>query len=422
MLLVLIWIAKDDSAGFSFLFDFPTDNHDTFMDYFNSVYRWRGNPIDGTYTSIYPPLTELGYVVLSKMLTPANSVGPFDLRAGHSYSTIITFSCTFIECVLYLSCAIVIHEILSSRGEDNKTLSWLTTGAVLMTLPFVYALERGNSIIVCFLAILIFLWAYGHEGRAWREVACITIAVAANIKVYPAVFLGMYLADRRFKEFWKAVLYSAVLFVVPFAAFGGFQSFLDMINNLFFETSNTMRQGFGQKVGLANLISFFLNAVQGTADFRFPNGVAVILLVALDLLVIILRVRSSKNENGGTVGQNTWRLALILGSSITLMPSFSYIYNGLFTLPGIVLLISDYDAIAKKQAWVLLCACLMTVLVIPFTAADITPSMTAAGQYIYPVNATHLMASIGYCVIYAAVLRGEVHDCQTKRERRKATN
>lgn len=411
ILLVLFWVAKDDEAGFGFLFDFPTDNHDTFMDYFNSIYWARVSPVHGEYYGIYPPLTEFGYVLLGKMLLPQNPVGSLELRAGHSLSTVITFSCALTECILYSACALLMHEFFAQneRGSSKK-LSWLITGVMLSTLPFVYALERGNSVVICFLAILIFLYAYEREGRAWQETACISIAIAANIKVYPVIFLGMYLADGRFKDFWKAFLYSTILFIVPFAAFNGLQSFLDLLNNIFSETSKTSQQGFGQKVGLANLISFFVNTCRGTVDYRFSNGAAVLVLAAIDLLVIFLQMQSKKDGAATSDEHDAWRLALMLGSSITLMPSFSYIYNGLFTLPGIVLFLRDRKSITEKSESVIFVACLMTTLVIPYAGADIAPAMTRAGQYIYPVTATHLMASLGYCIIYISTLLGELRE------------
>lgn len=70
-----------------------------------------------------------------------------------------------------------------------------------------------------------------HDDKWSRELALILIAVAAGIKIYPAVFGMLYVKEKRYQEAGRLILYGMICFFVPFVFFGGFHGLVQMLLN-----------------------------------------------------------------------------------------------------------------------------------------------------------------------------------------------
>ena len=64
------------------------------------------------------------------------------------------------------------------------------------------------------------LYLKDRSSAASREAALILIAMAAGIKLYPAIIGVIYLREKRFKEAIRLVIYGLIIFLVPFAFCG----------------------------------------------------------------------------------------------------------------------------------------------------------------------------------------------------------
>ena len=109
--------------------------------------------------------------------------------------------------------------------------------------PFWLAIERGNMSLLV-LILLMYAMALKDSTKIWeRETALLLFAMAAALKLYPAVFGLLYLISKRYKEAVRLVIYGALLFThqlygvlfffLPFVFFQGvhgFQIFLHNIN------------------------------------------------------------------------------------------------------------------------------------------------------------------------------------------------
>ncbi len=67
----------------------------------------------------------------------------------------------------------------------------------LLTYPAVMVLDRGNVEGLLFLVLALFLFAY---QRGWYRTGAALLGLAAALKILPALFLLLFVADRRYKE------------------------------------------------------------------------------------------------------------------------------------------------------------------------------------------------------------------------------
>ena len=143
-------------------------------------------------------------------------------------------------------CAVVFLAtiILISRSQAAPCL-------VMLSMPFMFALERGNPVWISAAAVGVFL-AWWDDERDWKRcVAAICLAVAAVLKIAPAALGLLYLLGRRdlgvvgraripcraafggrTREIVIAVVAAAILFFVPWLFLKeGFAALPIMIGN-----------------------------------------------------------------------------------------------------------------------------------------------------------------------------------------------
>ena len=123
----------------------------------------------------------------------------------------------------------------------------LSVGAVLLSLPVIFAMERGQCDALVLLLLLIAAFAMVRDkGLGWELVAGIALAVALWIKIYPAALLLAPLALRRYRVFAIALLATGAIG----AASMGLT--LEWIDNL--------RGGQGERVGPIMEVKNWLSA------------------------------------------------------------------------------------------------------------------------------------------------------------------
>jgi hypothetical protein len=147
---------------------FVFDTNDTFMDWFHTAY-WAHNP--GAYSvwkTIYFPLSFVITGVFADPRCYAN--GPFDARqCDWIASAAIVLS--------YMGCVIV--SAVAFYRNDRRTAT-MRTIAVGLGGPLLFALERGNLIMLAYIA---FVLIYGQILKSKSAVA-LAAGFLVNMKVY----------------------------------------------------------------------------------------------------------------------------------------------------------------------------------------------------------------------------------------------
>jgi len=221
------------SGGSSFKGLFMSDTSDTFMDHYNSVVY---NDIDPYENGVvYPPLATLTYGCLLKLIPedafdsiisdPTVLAQPRDIKLSQEFVfqfIIFTVAVTFL-----LLAAVYICK--KGHACEKAFLSLL----VLTSAPMLYALERGNNILIPLIFSLIFVNFYDSENKVIKEIALISLGIAVAFKLYPIAFGVLLFRNKQYKELVRAGIYCIVLTVLPFFLFyDGFNSINRFLNRL----------------------------------------------------------------------------------------------------------------------------------------------------------------------------------------------
>ncbi len=165
---------------------FIYDSVDTFMDYFNTNYWARQEGRFEEWRSIYPIIV-FAFAQLFRSSTCDSVAGSVELRNCDSQSIYYVF-------IIYgLAVLICAFKLLGVKSRRPPLLwAWLGLSLVLLlSLPGLYALERGNYIVLA----LFFLASAVVLPPDWRS--ALFLALAINIKQYLLVLLLVHFLKGR---------------------------------------------------------------------------------------------------------------------------------------------------------------------------------------------------------------------------------
>ena len=205
---------------------------------------------------LYPPLGNLLLRLIGRLL-PAEylNTADEDFYTWRDYNAVI---------LVYLLLTLVAFAWIAARlaREEHPTpRRSLLLFCLLCGFPFVFWLERGNAVLFIVPLLLIYAQNYDSE-KAWaREVGLIALALAFALKLYPALFGVVLLADRRFKEAIRCAVYALALLILPSFAYGGPVILWNMVRNVgrFSYYSSGRAEAFYHSFGIpASVISALL--------------------------------------------------------------------------------------------------------------------------------------------------------------------
>ena len=351
--------------------------YDSFMDFYNSIfYSYQLKPYD--LNSIYPAGAHLIFYFCSLFIPKeVNAAGAFYIR--NFYGGQLVF-------LLYNIVSIALFTHLIKRVVKGSDLySALVEGVLLISLPFIYLFSRGNIIFIALNFSFLFIVLKDHENPLVRELSYIFLALAASIKIYPALFGLLLLDQRRFKDALRTLVYGIVIFSVPFIFTGGFKSFLVFIQSILQESSLTENYGFAYKVNLTTILrSLFL-----ISGFSEPN-------LHLGIVSIFVFMGSIVSSFFLTT---EWKKYLIYSLIIILLPSISFTYSLVFLSIPIAYFMKSERASIKGD---LFYAILLALSISSFAfinddfLAQILPSF-------YRVNISTLISNISLLILFSVL-------------------
>lgn len=210
---------------------------DYFMDFFNSI-RDAGTLDVYSKRIIYPPLANMFFYFCSKFINPNLVATDFENR--NLLQT--DYSCLFI----YLSFAFaviiffifIVSKYVYKQGYSNYTV--LLPVILTCSYPVLYCFQRGNIALLTLAFTLFFVVYRNSQNGFLRELSFILLAIAAGLKIYPALFGLLLIFDKKYKSAVRLIIYGVLAFILPFFFYDGFESIRQLFNNLtvFAEKSN----------------------------------------------------------------------------------------------------------------------------------------------------------------------------------------
>ncbi len=335
-LMVLLSVATRDWF-FRWAMDIDFDSM-MFGDHFESMMTSMDHPYTG-YRIIYPPIITGVYAIMGWASYPYRSDigGNLMEQFANSHVGMMGF-------ILFMLVALILVSLLTHRMLDREfggTRVSVLFCCFLLTIPFIYALERGNCILYSVVFMLIFLIGFRSENKKIRYVAYVALALAASIKLFPFVLAVLILKERRYSEFvWCSVI-TAALLVVPFVFFDG--SIVDLFNNIFDYSSATAR--IENDLNIRGWVTI-LNRVLFNSDLPSLGFIVISFVLGISVLSVLLDREMP-----------LWQAVAILGCNITIgfANSTGYIYLNM--LPALLLfLLSEKVLTCRTLVYLILFA------------------------------------------------------------------
>ncbi|MBR1937374.1 MAG: DUF2029 domain-containing protein [Spirochaetales bacterium] len=179
-----------------------------------------------------------------------------DLWANHTV-ILMTFYYLIIQYLL------IGHSIicLCKKFKTNQ----LILIPLMMSYPMLYTLERANHVLFTAACINYFIAFYDRDEQLLRLLSCLCLALAASMKIYPALFGFLYFEKKQNKEIVISALMTIFLFFVPFLFFKhGLNNFTRLLWNIKQFTTMENHSLFFSLVRLFCIFSLILSIFQKT--------------------------------------------------------------------------------------------------------------------------------------------------------------
>jgi hypothetical protein len=340
MLLGIIgmFIASFLSRGEAFRSMLFTDKTDMFMDFFASI-QYGSKPY--MYNVIYPPFINMLYALLGHFTIVRDNNDLATRLSGLMTRSSQTgfFVFCFYTSVVYGGLVWIINKIKEGNKKEKRVFIFVS----LLSLPFLYAFERGNSILPTLLFILVYLKYYSSGNKKLQYLSFFALAMAAGIKIVPAIFGVLLIREKRYRDACICAMIGAFVFFVPFFFTDG--NIFNLLNNIkstalefqgYFidDAGNYLLMGQGTHVNLFNL-SKFLGRIfnRNFINLSFVCSTGALLLGTLGVII------NDKIDK--------WKVYGILSGIIILCADFSAIYNLVYMLIPIMFFLNEEKEIRK---------------------------------------------------------------------------
>lgn len=205
------------------------------------------------------------------------------------------------------------------KGVKHRIL--MTICLFIFSYPLFFNIERKNVEYLVLAFLVIFFIAY---KRGKYNLATMLLSVPICMKLYPAVFMMLFLKNKKYKEFLLCGFFSAWLMVWSFLIVGGNVRNLSMaVENFSFFTELFAKQGHGIPFNhtLWTLVCFMnlkfgTLSIYGFAEKYIQIYTFSIIIVAVLLILYLLFIEKEE-----------WKIITILTIMMIMFPHVSFDYT-----------------------------------------------------------------------------------------------
>ena len=357
----------------SFLF---SDRQDTFMDFYNSI-QYGMKPY--MYKTIYPPFINSLYGFLGQYVR-IEKITEHAYEIRNTQMGLVLFG--MYSSIIYLGLAFLISRI--KQGNSIEKIIFMFV--LLFSVPFLFAFERGNSIILALFFMLFFIFYYKSENRFLRYLSYVALGLASGIKIAPAILGLLILRERRYKETLIAFVICTLVFMLPFYLTDG--NIFTLIKNLSYTTSlyqgyyindigKMLFIGHGAFVNLNSTVTFFGRLFN--INLLNLSRVLTYSILSLGILIILVDLKLEK-----------WKVIGILTGLLVLIPGFSGVYNLIYMVLPLMLFLDTEKNVKKNNILYLVLFIFMFLPIVNFKL----PCFRQFELDIYPLKITTVIESI----------------------------
>ncbi len=290
-------------------------------------------PMKSSGPAHYPPLSIIIYRLFNKLITVEN-----DDMYVINYSVFLVLLFSIMGMLIASIC------YMNHRSKMPEYAIICSSIGVLLTSPFLFAIQRLNVILFAIVGIMFFILFYNANDSRWRIIAIVFLVFAANIKYYPAIFGALFIKERRWKESIIATIAGILTFVFSLIGVWKKVALKELIEN----TRETINQWKGAGISISTLVI--------RANERFgiwQNDVIPIVCTIMTLFFLLISICAF------FVSKKEYIDLLLLGMICIFVPTYSFWYSVVFILPAIL------SFVCKKELYDIndmVCMVLMTVI------------------------------------------------------------
>lgn len=379
------------------------DKFDSWMDFFNPInHAGMADPYIDT-DRIYPPICYCFYWLISRLvprgLYASSHIRRMKYLSGGAivftmYMVITTYLfVNIMEKFIRLTAKEERLEVSKKREEQEKFIQKILIIGIMFSSPFLYQYERANIIFIALMLLITYLLLKDSDNKVAREISLICLALAACIKIYPAVFGLLLLKEKRWKESIRVVIYGILLFFVPFAFMGGFDKIPNFLEAIFLSPDNSDPHlyGYGNKLNFTNTImavhTFFVN--RGEISPADAQNKAHYISLFLTLFSALMACFSKEK----------WKTYALLTGIMVGFPAFSFMYCSVFIcIPLVTLIMQKREKIRKMDI-------VYIIIFLMIFGAHVykTPKLFYMEDVHWPMTVTVLIQGLGVFFLTAVV-------------------
>ncbi len=276
----------------------------------------------------YPPLPYLIYYVLARVSSVPQG-GHYQYYYYQPLWTMLFVLFLFVNLgLLWYICA----KQISRKLNFDAVMTGL---AICLSGSMLFALERGNTIVLSVLTATIFIFYYDNKLKCLKEIALVCLAVSANIKLTPVVLGGMLIYHKDWYAVGRVCIYGVLLFIFPFLFFdGGIHNILRMLNNInsfvVHDVAYSASNGTGLISGFWQIARLIFDMSRGLSFSIYQN----LRVISFEIVLILFA--------GGFHFQEKWKRVLNLTMILLILPPSSHEYNILYLVPPTVLFLQSF--------------------------------------------------------------------------------
>jgi len=325
---------------------FFRNSRDFFMDFFNSI-RDASN-VEGVYVDrhvIYPPMANLIFLFLSRFTPDVYNSTEFGARYEW-----VRYSAPFMLVVVTVMLfAVILYSLVKHRlSEKNSVGAAAFALFALVNVPVLYMVERGNMLMFCVIALMIYAFSYNSENKVFREIGLLALAFAFSLKLYPVVFGWLLIADKRFKEAARCAIYGILMLILPSFAFGGFAAFKQILINI-----TSFSSGSGNDI-LSYVLGYF------NVEYRYGDFALIFDLITKGTILLLCLCFAVSPF----VTKKKWKTYTVGLLTILSVPSLTSTYVWSFMIIPLTLLCADKEK--SKSRWVYFAFMVVPFMFLPF--------------------------------------------------------
>lgn len=284
---------------------FVKDHGNTSMDYFNMLSNiYHGDPYYAN--ANYPALCFVFFKIMYHLLP-----SPVSEEYGDGYYLRENMIAQLGYMLFVMISMLIIWNVMQRFVKGTYFQKLLFGAALLFSGPMVFALERGNILLLTLAFLMVFLLCYDSEKMPYRIIAYLALSIAAGLKIYPAVFGLLVVWKKRYKESVLLVVMGIIVFILPFFCFNGLESLRLMLEGISISSTNMTGLGLGLNYSFPNLFLLVSVTLGGNAT-TIPAWVN---LVPILLCAFFFFISDSE-----------WKKLYVLALFCIWLPRFAYTY------------------------------------------------------------------------------------------------